>query len=169
MNGNKKLLACIIIVLALILLGAFIMVVKNGARPGELKYGIFGDIGELDALNEYVVPEKEPAADNRLNGLNVVREWRRTVKVDSSSCEVCAYVFETHEEAETYYKAVSNRTKAGEGANGSASAGGLFGKAEYVTMYEDRVLTVSGRSIGDIVGVLNVFFEKYPEALKPFS
>ena len=169
MNGNKKLLACIITVLALILLAAVIMIVMNGVNPGKLKYGIFGEIGELEALNEYVVSENEPAADKRLNGLNVVRDWRRTVKVDSSSCEVCAYEFATHEDAEAYYKAVSNRTKANEGANGCASAGGLFGKAEYVTMFEDRVLTVTGRSIGDIVSVLNVFFEKCPEALKPFS
>lgn len=166
---NTKSLIAFLIVLGILLAGFAVMIIKNVPSSGSLKYGIFSNIEELSFFEEYSVANENPNSDPLLNSFEVKKSWVQVVNVDGTKCKITAYVFETTSDAAEYYKKASNRTKLNDGANGSASAGGLFGEAKYVTMNDENVLVITGKSIKDISKVLEVFFEAVPNALTPFS
>ena len=143
-----------------------IFVLKN--HTTTLRFGIFESISEMEALDKYAMADAEISKDGSLKELVPVESWEKKVNVDGTECIVRAYVFGSHEEAVEYYKRAAHRTSANDGANGSASAGGL-GKASYVTMNDMNVLYVTGRNLKDIGKVLDKFFEEVSSALLPFA
>ena len=149
----------------LIAVGFIAMVIRN--LPGvNIESGIFKEIGEMDALNEYVVSDDKPEADKNLKGLTVEAEWVRVVEVDGAKCTVRAYVFGSREDAEAYYKKASGTTARREGYNYFGSAGGFFpGFAKDTRLNENRVLFITGRSLADIKKVMNAFFEANPGSI----
>lgn len=165
---RAKLLTAFLIVSAMLLAGIAVMIIKNAPSSGSLKYGIFSNIEDLSFFEEYTVANEAPKSDPLANNFAIKESWACVVDVDGAKCAVTAYVFETRDDAAEYYKKASNRTKLNDGANGSASAGGLFGEAEYVTMNDENVLVITGKTISDISKVLDKFFEAVPNALTPF-
>ena len=156
----------LIIAIVLIVLCFAIFIIKNS--PNSIRFGIFGSLGDMDALEKYAVTDATIPKDGNLKKLVPVEKWENKVNVDGAECIVRAYVFGSHDEAVEYYKRAAHRTSANDGANGSASAGGL-GKASYVTMNDMNVLYVTGRNLKDIGKVLDKFFEEVSSALLPFA
>ncbi len=166
---KTKIAINVLLTLCVILVLTAVMIIRNVPRNGSLKFAIFSNIEEMSALEEHSISNEIPKIDRRLNGFTIKESWERVICVENAKCTVRAYVFETREDASSYYKKVSNRTKINEGANGSASAGFLFGVAEYVTFNNENVLVIKGKNIADINKVLDVFIEANPNALIPFS
>ena len=164
MKKRKK--AAVLIFLALMAICFIVFVIKN--YPSSMKFGIFSSIDDMDALGGNVVDDAVTAEDKNLKGLTPSAEWVKKVSVDGAECIVRAYVFASHDNAVAYYKRASNRTSVNEGANGSASAGGL-GRASYVTMNENNVLFITGDNFKDIQKVVNRFIEDVPSSLQPFK
>ena len=168
-KARRSGLIAVILVLAMIAAAFVVMVVKNTPYGSSMKFGIFDDIGELAALEKYAADGEEPEKDAALKNLEPKEAWVRVLNVDGSKCTVRAYVFGSQEDAAEYYKKAANRTKVNEGANGSASAGGLFGPARYVTVNDRNVLVITGKSLAEISKALDAFFEADPGALSPFE
>ena len=165
---RTKFIISFFVVFSLLLACFAVMVIKSASSFGSLKFGIFTDIEDLSVFENYTIPNDNPKSDPLLGNFEVKESWVQVVNVDGAKCNVTAYIFETIDDAAEYYKKASNRTKLNAGANGSASAGGLFGEARYVTMNDENVLVITGNSIRDISKVLEMFFDADPSALTPF-
>ena len=168
-RSKKAAIIATVIFLVLVAIGFAFMVIRNAPYSGSMRFGIFEDISELQALEKYAVSDSKPKDDTLLKNLTVESSWIRTLDIDEATCTVRAYTFATHDDAASYYKKASHRTEVTEGANGSASAGGFFGKAHYVTMNGENVLFIEGKSFAEIAKALDAFFEACPEAAAPFA
>lgn len=158
MKNTKKLLSFVVLVFVLSIIGWFIVATIHTHEPRDLQ--VFTDIEDFSQLDVYVTRNIPLSQDTNLESLNPVAYYTKEISYDERSYRVYAYVFDSTQEAKTYFEHCTGKMP--ENDRDFSSSSSLFSQSSYVAFSGCYLYRVEGGSYRSLEEFLDFLTDTLP-------